>query len=128
MIIGYQGELGCYSYNSIKKYFKYVPKAFKTFEQVFIALNNNQSQIEILKNKWMKDIKDVSGKKSVVVPLTLIVIPSVLGIGLIFLSMCLLWYNYEEKNENYESMRRVSTVDYVFIYFYPFTFLLVLYI
>ena len=24
MIIGYQGELGCYSYNSIKKNFKYI--------------------------------------------------------------------------------------------------------
>ena len=40
MIVGYQGEMGCYSYNSIKKYLKYVPKAFKTFEEVFIALNN----------------------------------------------------------------------------------------
>jgi len=42
MIIGYQGELGCYSYNSIKKYFKYIPKAFKTFKDIFIALNNKE--------------------------------------------------------------------------------------
>ena len=42
MIIGYQGELGCYSYNSIKKYFKYIPKSFKTFEEIFIALNNKE--------------------------------------------------------------------------------------
>ena len=39
MIIGYQGEIGCYSYNSIKKFFRYIPKAFKTFEEVFIALD-----------------------------------------------------------------------------------------
>ena len=42
MIIGYQGEIGCYSYNSIKKFFRYIPKAFKTFEEVFIALDEGE--------------------------------------------------------------------------------------
>jgi prephenate dehydratase len=42
MIIGYQGEIGCYSYNSIKKFFRYIPKAFKTFEEVFIALDEGK--------------------------------------------------------------------------------------
>lgn len=42
MIIGYQGEIGCYSYNSIKKYLKHESKAFKTFEEIFISLDKGE--------------------------------------------------------------------------------------
>jgi chorismate mutase/prephenate dehydratase len=61
MKIGYQGLVGCNSYRLINKYFNnYISLNYKSFEDLFIALGNNEIDCFVLpfKNNTTGEIKE----------------------------------------------------------------------
>ena len=78
----------------------------ETLKQAVINLNNDHDRIAILTNKWFSKIEGTTGDNEIKVPVALIVVPCVLGIGILIVAVSWLYRNYEEKDENYEFRRR----------------------
>jgi ABC-type amino acid transport substrate-binding protein len=78
----------------------------ETLKQSVINLNNDHDRIAILTNKWFSEIEGTTGDDEIKIPVALIVVPCVLGIGILIGAISWLYRNYEEKDENYEFRRR----------------------
>lgn len=79
---------------------------YEDFKRAFIELNNNSEQMKIFENRWLKSFDNVSGKTNVDVPTAIIIVPCVLGVCLTVVAMVALYYWYEDKNEDFELLRR----------------------
>jgi hypothetical protein len=79
---------------------------YEEIKQAFISLNNDRDQIKILDDRWLKKISNVSGKNDLDIPIALIIVPSVLGFGLILFAMGVLWCKYEDNNEGFREKQR----------------------
>jgi ABC-type amino acid transport substrate-binding protein len=86
---------------------------FETLRRAVIALNNDNVRITALEKKWFSKIEGVSGDTDVKIPTWVIVVPSVLGVGVLIFAIVWLYWNYNDHDVEYDILRRDATdMDY----------------
>jgi ABC-type amino acid transport substrate-binding protein len=75
------------------------------FKRAVIALNNDGDRVAQLRKRWIASIENVEGNNELNVPVALIVVPCVLGIGLTIALVVWLYNRYDDNSEAYSKMR-----------------------